>query len=142
MPSVRSRRRESPSAAPPALVHRQPSPAPAASPQPTQTTQATQAIPGAHKEAETRVKALKKDVAHLESQAEQDPDYYEPLLLKAQCDLTAANEALQRAKPVGSQLQSCLSSNGQLDRAVETLGAELAGLEERVLASERSTMPE
>ena len=87
-----------------------------------------QGIPGAHKAAETRVKALKKDVAHLESQAEQDPDYYEPLLLKAQCDLTAANKALQRAKLVGSQLQACLSRKGQLDKSVETLGLELEDL--------------
>ena len=44
-----------------------------------------------------RVKTLKKEVTHLEAQVEQDPDYYEPLLLKAQNDLAAATAALQRA---------------------------------------------
>ena len=78
------------------------------------------------------MKALKRDVSHLESQAEQDPDYYGPLLLKAQGDLTAATEALQRAKPVGSQLQACLSRKRQLEKSVEGLGAELEALEDMV----------
>ena len=78
------------------------------------------------------MRALKKDVSHLESQAEQDPDHYEPLLLKAQSDLTAATEALQRAKPVGSQLQACLSRQRQLEKSVQGLGAELEALEDEV----------
>ena len=78
------------------------------------------------------MRALKRDVAHLETQAEQDPDYYEPLLHKTQCELTAATEALQRAKPVGSQLQACLSRKRQLEKSVEGLGAELEALEDQV----------
>ena len=131
-PNPRTRRQASP--APAARVRRQPSPVPAASPLPAQASQAAPAAQGAFKEAETRVKALRKDVAHLEAQAEQDPCYYEPLLRKAQSDLTAASEAMHRAKPVGSQLQSCLSRKAQLEKTVENFGSELADLEEQVLA--------
>ena len=127
VPSVRVRQ-PAPPAAPTPRARRPASPA-AEAPQPN--SQASQVSTGPHKEAEARVKALRKDVSHLESQAEQDPDYYEPLLLKAQCDLTAATEALQRAKPVGSQLQACLSRKRQLEKSVAGLGAELEALEDQ-----------
>ena len=46
--------------------------------------------------------------------------------------MTAATEALQRAKPVGSQLQACLSRKSQLEKSVQGLGAELEALEDQV----------
>ena len=127
LPSVRVRQPVAPPAGPRA---RRP-PSPAAENAQAQAP-AAQAPAGPHKEAEARVKALKRDVSHLEAQAEQDPNHYEPLLLKAQSDLATATEALQRAKPVASQLQSCLSRKRQLEKSVETLGIELASLEEQV----------
>ena len=129
VPSVRVRQPVAPPAAPPPRARRPASPA--AEPAPSQA-QSSQAPLGQHKEAEARVRALRKDVAHLESQAELDPDIYEPLLLKAQGDLAAATEALQRAKPVGAQLQACLSRNRQLEKSVAGLGLELEALEGQV----------
>ena len=131
VPSVRVRQAVSTPAPPPVRARRPASPAV----EPHQAVghaQASQAPAGPHREAEARVRALRKDVSHLESQAELDPDHYEPLLLKAQADLTAATEALQRAKPVASQLQACLSRKRQLEKSVAGFAAELAALEEMV----------
>ena len=130
VPSVRVRQPAPPLVAPGPRARRPASPAAELSQAPPQATQ----VPlGPHKDAEAKVRALRKDVSHLEGQVEFDPGHYQPLLDKAQSDLTAASEALQRAKPVASQLQACLSRKRQLEKSVAGLGAELEDLEDQVL---------
>ena len=129
VPSVRVRQPAPPPVAPGPRARRPASPAAELSQAPPQATQ----VPlGPHKEAEAKVRALRKDVSHLEGQVEFDPGHYQPLLDKALSDLTAASESLQRAKPVASQMQACLSRKRQLEKSVAGLGAELATLEEMV----------
>ena len=116
-PSVRARRQDTPPPAPAQRLRRQSSPAGAAS---QQASPATPVVVGAaHKEIEARVRALKKDVAHLEAQLESDPVHYGLLLTTAQADLASATEALQRSKPISAQLTSCLSKKVHCDKNVE-----------------------
>ena len=127
-PSVRVRQPAPPPVAPGPRARRPPSPVAESQAPP----QATQVPLGPHKDAEAKVRALRKDVSHLEGQVEFDPGHYQPLLDKAQGDLAAASEALKRAKPVASQLQACLSRKRQLEKSVAGLGAELEDLEDQV----------
>ena len=138
-PSVRVRPQAPPSQVAPRMRRPQ-SPSTAAAPPLTPASQVAEPAVKGHKDIEASVKSLKVYVASLESLAEGDPLYYAPLLLKAQTDLTAALGALQRSKPISSQLTSCLSKKIHADKLVETTARELQELmlltEEKRLAHE------